>query len=127
MFCSVGLIGVVGATGACTHCYRPSHGIGCFNDFHRYLDSRNWEASSPNACNDILFLVVHHYGIFGVRKHVPAHMRVTLIICYMTGWLSSIFLSYILDHGAGHFFYSWLGSLASWRRSVASDPPFIYW
>lgn len=113
MFGRVAMIGVVGATGACTHCDRPSRGNGNFNNFHRYLDSRNWEASSSDACNDIFFFVVHHHGIFGVCKYIPAHLRVTLIICYVTGWLSSIFLLYILDHGDGHFFCLRSVSLAS--------------
>lgn len=39
---------------------------------YRYLHPRNREARSPNACNDILFIMVHHHIIFGVGRFIPA-------------------------------------------------------
>jgi hypothetical protein len=64
------MVSVLGNTGACTYCARPSRGNDRFNGLYRYLHSRNREACSPNACNDILFIMVHNHIIFGVGQFI---------------------------------------------------------
>jgi hypothetical protein len=67
------MINVLGSTGACMRCDLTLLIVLTASIFFaRYLNPRNWEARSSNACDDIPFVVVHHHGTRGVRKYATA-------------------------------------------------------